>query len=62
MSEVAKRIAGRYYGGDPHKRECLENDIAAAIAVYINALESIAGSTCCDRCQEAALVAKAALR
>jgi len=26
------------------------------------ALESIAGNTCCDRCQEAALVAKAALK
>ena len=26
------------------------------------ALESIAANTCCDKCQEAALVAKAALR
>jgi hypothetical protein len=27
----------------------------------LDALDSIAGNTCCDRCQEAALVARAAL-
>jgi hypothetical protein len=31
-------------------------------AVLLRALRSIAANTCCDRCQEAALVARAALR
>jgi hypothetical protein len=29
---------------------------------YLEALRSIASNTCCDRCQEAALVARAALK
>ena len=31
-------------------------------ALFEDALESIAASTCCNRCQEAALVARGALR
>jgi hypothetical protein len=27
-----KEVASRYYSGDPHKRQCLEQDIAAAFA------------------------------
>jgi hypothetical protein len=41
-----------------HGREVAANEIERLRA----ALESIAKNTCCDRCQEAALVAKAALR
>ena len=41
---------------------CLERDEALAhIAALTAALESIAKNTCCDRCQEAALVAQAVL-
>ena len=34
----------------------------ARLAALREALESIAKNTCCERCQEAALVARAALR
>ena len=44
--------------GDAQKRiEQLEADLAA----MREALQSIAANTCCDKCQEAALVARAAL-
>jgi NMD protein affecting ribosome stability and mRNA decay len=36
--------------------------VAQAVREYETALKSIAANTCCDRCQEAALVAQAALR
>jgi hypothetical protein len=35
--------------------------LADRVAALTAALESIAKNTCCDRCQEAALVARAAL-
>lgn len=48
----------------PHIARC-HPDAIRAIAAYVDelraALESIAANTCCDRCQEAALVARAAL-
>lgn len=34
----------------------------AELSRYRSALESIAKNTCCDKCQEAALVAKSALK
>jgi hypothetical protein len=36
--------------------------LSAQVAALIAALHSIARNRCCDRCQEAALVAQAALR
>jgi hypothetical protein len=39
-----------------------ERPMARRLTQYENALASIAANTCCDTCQEAALVAQAALK
>ena len=41
--------------------ECVAMDAADRIEALEAALRSIAANTCCDSCQEAALVARAAL-
>jgi hypothetical protein len=48
-------ILGTTTGAQPEPRG------SEALRVYETALRSIAANSCCDRCQEAALVAKAAL-
>ena len=45
------------YGLTPDQATALQ----ARVAELEGALRSIAGNTCCDKCQEAALVARAAL-
>ena len=46
---------------DQANTEAEGNALRAEVTKLREALESIANNTCCDRCQEAALVAKAAL-
>ncbi len=47
-----------------HKEDCtyrIVNEMEAEIAELKKGLQSIANNSCCDRCQEAALVARATL-
>lgn len=43
------------------KAACIKSEDVARIEQLEAALQSIAANTCCDKCQEAALVARAAL-
>lgn len=48
--------------GKPSRCDCWKKAAIAAAPMLLEALKSIANNTCCDKCQEAARVAKAALR
>ena len=58
MSEKSEALADRL---DDERMNLIER-LADENERLREALESIAANACCDRCQEAALVAKAALR
>ena len=58
MSEKPEALADRL---DDERMNLIER-LADENERLREALESIAANACCDRCQEAALVAKAALR
>ena len=61
MSDLAQRLrASTNYDDRSDAADLLEAQ-AARIAELEAALSSIARNTCCDRCQEAALAARAAL-
>ena len=62
---VAKWLAAEadYVRLDAHHQACVtqRDEARARVAALTGALASIAKNTCCDRCQEAALVAQAVL-
>lgn len=49
-------------GLDDFRADMHWSELFAHLQIYRQALNSIAANTCCDRCQEAALVARAAIR
>ena len=61
--EIVNNDGDRYVRGEPAPDGSwmMFKDVEARIAELEAALRSIASNTCCDKCQEAALVARAAL-
>jgi hypothetical protein len=64
MSGLAKRMRDTGEGDiylAPTSTKLMIDEAADRIEALEKALRSIAANTCCDKCQEAALVARAAL-
>lgn len=62
-SDLVKELRGIEWGrhGCMTRAAARIEALAARVAKLEEALESIANNTCCEKCQEAALVARAAL-
>ena len=62
MSDIVERLRGVAHTYDEYGVHSeIELEAAQEIEKLRAALRSIAANTCCDRCQEAALVARSAL-
>ena len=59
--DIVQRLRAREYF-DTWNNEFVSKEAADEIERLRDALQSISNNTCCDNCQEAALVARAALK